>query len=106
MLLVQALLPAFIYASAPRGSYLSEVCTAFGIRKVPVSGDDASGALPSPVRHCPVCAVAHLLALPPGIAVPDFSVAAVFEPPLAADSQEFTAPRLSPYLRGPPFLFT
>lgn len=102
-LLLQALLPSVIYAAAPTGSALSEVCTAFGIKKVvTASGDPAPTTLHS--QHCPICSVAHLFALP-STHVGLYSPSRVaFDIPHPTLSQEYPASRLSPYLRGPPVL--
>lgn len=100
-LLLQALLPSVIYAAAPKGSYLSEVCTAFGIKKVVTPGGDPARVTSHP-QHCPVCSVAHLFALSstqPKLHPPS---RVAFDAPLQALSQEYPASRLSPYLRGPP----
>ena len=100
-LLLQALLPSVIYAAAPKGSDLSEVCTAFGIKKVATAGGDPAGAT-SHSQHCPVCSVAHLFALPsPQVGLHSPSRVA-FDASRPALSQEYPASRLAPYLRGPP----
>jgi len=100
-LLLQALLPSLVYAAAPKNSDLSEVCTAFGIKKVATAGGDpARATLHS--QHCPICSVAHLLALPSthiGLHSPS---RVAFDAPQPALSQDYPASRLSPYLRGPP----
>lgn len=100
-LLIQALLPSVIYAAAPKGSYLSEVCTAFGIKKVAVPGSDQAGTGPHR-QHCPVCSVAQLFALPSAPASLYLPSIVAFDIPRSAVSQEYAASRLSPYLRGPP----
>jgi hypothetical protein len=100
-LLLQALLPSVIYAAAPKGSDLSEICTAFGIRKVATASGDSTGTT-SHSQHCPVCSVAHLFALPPTQLWLHSPSRVAFDAPRPALSQEYPASRLSPYLRGPP----
>lgn len=100
-LLLQALLPSVIYAAAPKGSDLAEVCTAFGIKKVAVAGGNPAGTT-SHSQHCPVCSLAHLFALPPAQVGLHSPSRVAFDAPRPALSQEYPASRLSLYLRGPP----
>jgi hypothetical protein len=101
-LLIQALLPSFIYAAAPKNSALGEICTAFGIKKV--AGKVAATPHDTSVSgtHCPVCALAGAIALPFGQLSVPFPPAAVFAASEPAGSQHYPRVRLSVYLRGPP----
>jgi len=101
-LLVQALLPAIVYAGTSGGNAMAEVCTAFGVKKVASSDDTSSGMA---AQHCPLCTLAHLFALPgkQDLALP--LSAATFEVPALAATQLYVAPQLSPFLRGPPQRF-
>jgi hypothetical protein len=101
VLLMQALLPAFIYATASKASGLFEVCTAFGIKTVSSPSSDPHGGI-AHQQHCPICSVAQLLALPvkhAALNLPSVTVPTLLSFP---DSQEYVVIWLSPYLRAPP----
>lgn len=100
--LMQALLPAAIYASTPANSHLSEICTTFGIKKIAVPDRSAPDSL-SIDQHCPVCSVAQFFALPTPESTPDFHRQPASPlPVLSADRPAFVHIRLLPFLRGPP----
>ncbi|HEX7633765.1 MAG TPA: DUF2946 family protein [Noviherbaspirillum sp.] len=101
MLLIQALLPAFVYATVSKGSTLAEVCTAFGIKKIaPHDGGTADTA--GQGKHCPVCALTQLFALPPDHSVVQAHTVAVFDLAFPVANPAYATPRLFPFLRGPP----
>lgn len=101
MLLIQALLPAIVYATASKDSTLAEVCTAFGIKKI---ANHDSGAVDTVghMKPCPVCALAQLFALPPGNDVMQAHAFVAFDLALPVASPAYPTPRLFPFLRGPP----
>ncbi|RJG05448.1 DUF2946 domain-containing protein [Noviherbaspirillum cavernae] len=101
VLLMQALLPAVSYATASRGGFLAEVCTAFGIKKIASPDSDSPDGM-AMQQHCPICSVAQMLALPNSHAALPLPSSIAFEIPQQVDSQEYAAVRLSPWLRGPP----
>lgn len=101
MLLVQALLPSFIYAAAPRDSALAEVCTAFGIKKIALKDREASDSAVQRL-HCPVCTLADALALPASPGAQQAPVIASFSAPIVATPQHSPGVQLSIFLRGPP----
>jgi hypothetical protein len=100
-ILIQALLPAALHASSPP-KRASEICTAFGIKKIAVH--DSSQSDSPPGRHCPVCPpAAGIFSLLPA------EPAEVFIPPPHRSFLRHQAERifhtedwLRPYLRGPP----
>lgn len=100
-LLVQALLPSFVHAVAPKNSYLAEICTAFGVKKI---GAPDSGSTDAAFQgqQCPICSVADALVLPlalPALHVPSFFG---FDCSLPSGPQHIPETRLAVYLRGPP----
>jgi hypothetical protein len=100
--LLQALLPAAMYAAAPGKDHLSEICTAFGIKKIGAPDSSGSDSLLLS-QHCPICSVAGLLALPTPDFMPDIHApAGLSVAVLVADRPAFAPIKLRPYLRGPP----
>lgn len=102
-LLMQSLLPTVAHAVAPSHRYLTEICTAFGIKKVQLesgAGDtrDARDAR----QHCPVCSLGDAPALPVCSSELALPVSIVFELSFLSASQEYRAHRSFVYLRGPP----
>src|SRR5207244_1523494 len=99
-MLAQALLPSIVYAANSNGQ-LAEICTAYGIKKMAVDGAQSTEA-GSSYKHCPLCTLSQLLALPTDDVTPDFVPAIVSVDVVLAAQPDHIAPHLLPYLRGPP----
>ncbi|MGH8809276.1 MAG: DUF2946 family protein [Noviherbaspirillum sp.] len=101
-LLVQALLPSLLHASARKYVELAEICTAFGIKKVAVSAPDSADNS-AQRQHCPICSVADTFFLPGGQLAFYLPAQLVFDLPHPLGSQEYRLIRLTLHLRGPPY---
>jgi hypothetical protein len=98
-LLIQALLPSFIHLAAPKNTYLAEICTAFGVKKIDIQDSGSGGASHG---QCPICSVADALALPPALPSLHAPLLLGTEHPLSLGYSYHPITRLAVYLRGPP----
>lgn len=100
-LLVQVLSPALIHAGQPQTIVLSEICTAFGIKKVAHKTSDLPDSK-HPGEHCALCVISDSWAPPASLPVSHPVSPIVFAVPHFADSQQYARTRASLHLRGPP----
>jgi hypothetical protein len=100
LLLLQALFPALIHAAASLNPG-SEICSAYGIKKV-FADDGSSSGTQASAQHCPVCALAHVDVLPVGGIARVYADAFTVVPVSSLPAWQLVDASRRPNLRGPP----
>jgi hypothetical protein len=91
-------------AAAPAAVLHMDICTADGLRSVPLALDDVPGGGHAAPMPCPVCAgpSSAVLPEPPDAPVPPLLLVQTVDPPPPATPSPAPPPRCQPPPRAPP----